>query len=80
MTEFEFTDFVGFAKILNVEPETIKSFILASAAGTTRLEEAKENLVVQIGENFEKKTRKERRELLKLAKQVREENRAEKQI
>lgn len=67
LTEFEFMDFIGFATYLKVEQDKIKKAFFADAD----LEE----LVISIVEKFSGESRKRRRELLKLAKDVVADNR-----
>lgn len=70
-TKFEFTDIIGFAKICQVDKEIVKKAIISSAA----VEESNlEEIVCATVEAYSKLGRKERREILKLAKEVAAEN------
>lgn len=74
LTHFEFIDLLGFAKMLEVEPEIIKKVIVSSAAMSKENDQNWENLVCTMVENFSQRNRKNKREILKLAKQIKEEN------
>lgn len=67
---FELVDFIGFAKILNVDNEIIKKVFCSAAMG----EADQEEFICSLIEKFSEKSRKERREILKLAKEVNKEN------
>lgn len=70
-TKFEFTDIIGFAKLCKVDNEIVKKAILCTAAiENSNLEE----IVCATVEAFSNFPRKERREMLKLAKEIAEEN------
>lgn len=70
-TKFDFPDIIGFAKILKVDSEIIKKAVLSSAAvESPDLEE----IICTSVEVFSGKSRKERREILKLAKMIASEN------
>lgn len=70
-TKFDFPDIIGFAKILKVDNEIIKKAVLSSAAVESP---NLEDLICTTVEVFSQKTRKERREILKLAKIIAAEN------
>ena len=63
---FDFTDLIGFAKLLEV--------LVSSIADSKEKEENWEALICETIEKFSLKGRKERRELLKLAKEIKKEN------
>lgn len=65
-TNFELVDFLGFAKILKVDNEFIKKAFCSAAMG----KDDWEDFICDLVEAFSQKGRKERRELLKLAKDV----------
>lgn len=69
-TYFELIDIVGFAKIVKVPEEVIREALFSGAIGTNNWE----NLICATVENFSKRNRKEKRALLKLAKQIKENN------
>lgn len=73
-THFDFTDLIGFAKMVEVDKEIIRNVIVGTAANSAGKDKAIEDLVCSTVEKFSLKTRKERRELLKLAKQIKKEN------
>lgn len=73
-THFEFTDLIGFAKMMEVDGEIIKNVIVGTAANSDGKQTAIEDLVCSTVEKFSLKPRKERREILKLAKQIKKEN------
>lgn len=73
-TFFDFTDLIGFAKMMEVDNEIIKKVLICAAADSDNKQVALEDLVCSTVENFSQKTRKERREILKLAKQIKKEN------
>lgn len=64
-TSFEVKDILGFAKIVKVDPETIKKAIL---------NEDWEELIITTVELYSALGRKERREILKLAKEIKKNN------
>lgn len=74
LTCFEFIDLLGFAKMLGVEPEIIKKVVVSSAAMGKDNDQNWEDLVCGIVENFSQRNRKKKREILKLAKQIKEAN------
>lgn len=66
-TKFEFTDIIGFAKICKVDKEIVKRAVVSSAA----IEESNlEEIICATVEAYSKLGRKERREILKLAKEI----------
>lgn len=69
MKNFDFLDFVGFAKLLSVEEQYIKDTVLMAGAKVSK-EDALQELVVEIIYQFEQLNRKKRKEILKLAKQI----------
>ena len=71
---FDFTDLIGFAKLLEVDNEVIKKVLVSSIADNKEKEENWEALICETIEKFSLKGRKERRELLKLAKEIKKEN------
>lgn len=73
---FEFSDLVGFAKIMQVDPELIKKAIGSAAVFGDKALQGKEweELIVTTVESFSKLGRKERREVLKLAKEIKKNN------
>ena len=71
---FDFTDLIGFAKLLEVDNEIIKKVLVSSIADNKEKEENWEVLICETIEKFSLKGRKERRELLKLAKEIKKEN------
>ena len=70
MTNFGLVDFMGFAKIMKVDDELIKEAFTFAAIGDDKDSKAIENLVCKIVENYQDLGRKERREILKLAKTI----------
>lgn len=75
-TKFEFKEIIGFAHLCGVDSEIIKKTMLNSAAkGSSDLEE----IVCSTLEVYGGKSRKVRRELLKLAEKIALENRREKE-
>ena len=64
-TSFDMTDILGFAKIIKVDPEITKKAIL---------NEEWEELIISTVEHYSKLGRKERREILKLAKEIKKNN------
>lgn len=64
-TSFDMTDILGFAKIIQVDPEITKKAIL---------NEDWEELIISTVEHYSKLGRKERREILKLAKEIKKNN------
>lgn len=64
-TSFEVKDILGFAKIVKVDPEIIKKAIL---------NEDWEELIITTVEFYSALGRKERREILKLAKEIEKNN------
>lgn len=64
-TSFEVTDILGFAKIVKVDPEIIEKAIL---------NEDWEELIITTVEFYSVLGRKERREILKLAKEIKKHN------
>lgn len=64
-TSFDMTDILGFAKIVKVDPETIEKAIL---------NEDWEELIITTVEFYSALGRKERREILKLAKEIKKHN------
>lgn len=64
-TSFEVTDILGFAKIVKVDPEIIEKAIL---------NEDWEELIITTVEFYSVLDRKERREILKLAKEIKKHN------
>lgn len=74
LTYFEFVDLLGFAKMMEVDPGIVKKVVLSSAAMSKSNKEDWKDLVCGIVENFSSKNRKTKREFLKLAKQIKENN------
>lgn len=74
MTHFGLTDFMGFAKLCKVDEETIKKAFTFAAIGSDEDGDAIGDLVCEIVEKFSELGRKARRELLKLAEEIAEEN------
>lgn len=74
LTYFEFVDLLGFAKMMDVDPGIIKKVVLSSAAASKDNDKDWEDLICGIVENFSQKNRKTKREFLKLAKQIKEQN------
>lgn len=79
MTKFGITDFMGFAKLCKVNEETIKKAFTFAAIGSDDDCDAIGDLVCEIVENFSNLGRKARRELLKLAEEIAEENEKDRQ-
>ena len=69
-TNFEFVDLIGFAKIIGTDPALTRRVVISSAAMSKSNEKDWEDLVCGIVEEFGKKDRKTRREILKLAKEI----------
>ena len=80
LTFFEFVDLLGFAKMMEVEPELIKKVVVSSAAMSQSNNQNWENLICSTVENFSLKNRKEKRNVLKLARQIKEENLKKKEL
>lgn len=75
-TSFELKDLIGFAKICKVDTELIKKALLSAAVlGDNAIQSSEwEELIVTTVENFSNLGRKERREVLKLAKEIKKNN------
>lgn len=69
-TKFNLTDIFGFAKIVGVEQDVIKRAVVNGAGGDKDYEE----IICCTVERFSGKTRKERRQLIKLAKEIVKDN------
>lgn len=65
-TKFSLTDIFGFAKIVGVDSEIIKKAVVSGASGEKDYEE----IICCTVEKFSEKTRKERRQLIRLAKEI----------
>lgn len=70
MKFFEFKDFIGFATYLKVDKKTIKDCFLSAAKGDVNLED----LVCETVEKFSSTTRKFRRQILKMARDIKKDN------
>lgn len=71
-TYFELKDLLGFAKICKVDKEIVKKALLSAAMnGENAIRSPEwEELIVTTVENFSNLGRKERREIIKLAKEI----------
>lgn len=70
MTNFELTDFVGFARLVKVDSGSIKQVVTMAAEGNNDVGD----FVVDIVEKFSNMNRRDRRYILKLASSVHKEN------
>lgn len=69
-THFELIDFIGFAKLLKFDDEKIKKVVKTAALGESNIQD----FVVDVVEVYSQRGRKERRELLKIARRVAAQN------
>lgn len=80
LVSFELIDLLGFARILKVEEDYVKGALCSAAVATENVADMQEweDFICAIVEKYSESNRKQKRELLKLAKQIVKENNAEK--
>ena len=74
LTFFEIPDLIGFAKFMEVDNEIIKKVLVSSAAMSQDNNQNWEDLICSAVENFSQKNRFEKRKILKMVKQIKQEN------
>lgn len=74
LTFFEVPDLIGFAKYMEVDNETIRKVLVSSAAMSQDNNQNWEDLICSAVENFSQKNRFEKRRILKMVKQIKQEN------
>lgn len=80
LTGFDMMDLMGFARMLKIDGECVKKALCSAAVAPENLVDMQEweDFICSIVEEFEKCNRKQKRELLKMAKQIVKENEDEK--
>lgn len=80
LVSFQLMDLLGFARMLKVEGEYVKKALCSAAVATENVADMQEweDFICAIVEKYSEANRKQKRELLKLAKQIVKENEDEK--
>lgn len=80
LVSFELIDLLGFARMLKVEGDYVKKALCSAAVATDDVANMQEweDFVCAIVEKYSEANRKQKRELLKLAKQIVKDNKDEK--